>query len=297
MSTRTLLAYLPVAVLLCLQAACEKPPDISFFVLVKSSNYAQDSVGQVTLMNYHFFSEIFLLPGGQVTSASLSPAADPSRVMAYVDQGDTYWVEGGHFESVEELDAAYPNGDFVFNIAMPSVQLEDVVLRLAGEEGGTDIPDPITIYLEQNGETVSPLQIDATQELVVKWSEYSNGTSDPRGVVDDLLFVVVADCHGERIFHTGLPFEGDFLTFRATEVLVEAGTLGTGQPYSAFVEFPHVADSKLIDGVPGFTSFANSTYLDLHTTGPASDPTCPAVRPPMDTGQTDRSERIPPPSG
>ena len=296
MPTRRLLAYLSLAVLLCLQAGCERPKDISFFVLVKSSNYAQDSVGQLTLMNYHFFSEIFLLPGGQVTSASLSPATDPSRVMAYVDQGDTYWVEGGHFESVEELDAAYPNGDFVFNIAVPKVQLEDVVLRLAGEDGQTDIPNPITIYLEQSGETVSPLHIDATQELVVKWSEYSNGTSDPRGVVDDLLFVVIADCHGERIFHTGLPFEGDFLTFRATEVVVEAGTLGTGQPYSAFVEFPHVEDSKIIDGIPGFTSFANSTYLDLHTTGPASDPTCPAVRLPMDTGQTDRSEAIPPPS-
>ena len=297
MRPRTTIAYLGLAILLCLQAGCERPPDISFFVLVKSSNYAQDSVGQLTLMNYHFFSEIFLLPGGQVTSASLSPATDPSRVMEFVDQGDTYWVEGGHFDSVEELDAAYPNGDFVFNLTMPSVQLEDVVLRLAGAEGQTDIPDPITIYLEQDGEMVSPLQIDATKDLVVRWSEYSNGAADPRGVVDDLIFVVVADCHGERIFHTGLPFQGDFLTYRATEVVVEAGTLGTGQPYSGFVEFPRVADSKIVDGIPGFTSFANSTYVDLHTIGPASDPTCPTVRPPMDTGQTDRSERIPPPGG
>ncbi|GAF81886.1 unnamed protein product, partial [marine sediment metagenome] len=175
MAKRQPLSYLGLIFALCLQAACERPPDISFFVLVKSSNYAQDSVGQLTLMNYHFFSEIFLLPGGQVTSASLSPADDPSSVMEYVDQGDTYWVEGGHFDSVEELDAAYPNGDFVFNLTLPSVQLEDVVLRLAGAEGQTDIPDPITIYLEQDGEMVSPLQIDATKDLVVKWSEYSNG--------------------------------------------------------------------------------------------------------------------------
>jgi hypothetical protein len=291
------------ALLTSLVGGCNPPdepapaPDISFFVLVKSSNYAQDSVGQLSLMNYHFFSEIFLLPEGQVTSASLWPADDPSRVMEYVDQGSTYWVEGGHFDSVEQLDAAYPNGDFVFNITMPSVQLENVVLRLAGEDGQTDIPDPITIYLEQGGEPVSPLQIDASRDLVVKWSEYSRGRADPRGVVDDLLFVVIADCHGERIFHTGLPFQGDFLTYRATEVVAEAGTLDTGQPYSAFVEFPVVADSKIVEGIPGFTSFANSTYLDLHTTGPASDPTCPAVRPPMDTGQTDRSERVPPPGG
>ena len=112
-----------------------------------------------------------------------------------------------------------------------------------------------------------------------------------------VIFVVIADCHGERIFHTGLPFQGDFLTYRTREVVVEAGTLGTGQALSAFVEFPIVVDSKIVDGIPGFTSFANSTYLDLHTAGPPSDPTCPAVRPPMDTGQTDRSKRIPPPGG
>lgn len=82
------------------------------------------------------------------------------------------------------------------------------------------------------------------------WGGYSRGRSDPRGVVDDLLFVVIADCHGERIFHTGLPFQGDFLTYPATEVVVEAGSLGTGQPYSAFVEFPHVADSKIIEPSP-----------------------------------------------
>ncbi len=43
-----------------LQAGCAPQSDISFFVLVKSSNYAQDSSGVLTLLNYHFFSEIFL---------------------------------------------------------------------------------------------------------------------------------------------------------------------------------------------------------------------------------------------
>ena len=43
-----------------LQAGCARQSDISFFVLVKSSNYAQDSSGVLTLLNYHFFSEIFL---------------------------------------------------------------------------------------------------------------------------------------------------------------------------------------------------------------------------------------------
>lgn len=43
---------------------CSEQTDISFVVIVKSSNYAQDTEGQLELLNYHFFSEIFLRPGG-----------------------------------------------------------------------------------------------------------------------------------------------------------------------------------------------------------------------------------------
>ena len=64
----------------------------------------------------------------------------------------------------------------------------------------------------------------------------------------------VTDCRGERIFHTGLPFQGEYTTFQTTEMLVEAGVFNPGQPYSAFVEFPHGVDSRVVKGVPGFTS-------------------------------------------
>ena len=108
-----------------------------------------------------------------------------------------------------------------------------------------------------------------------------------------MIFVVVADCHGERVFHTGLPFQGPYLTYRTTEISVPASTLESGHPYSMFVEFPRVVDSRVIRGIPGFTSFATATYLDFLTRGPASDAGCPEVAPPMDTGQTDRGERPP----
>ena len=45
---------------------------VSFFVLVKSSNFAQDSVGELALLNYHFFSEVFLLPEGSLESGFFS---------------------------------------------------------------------------------------------------------------------------------------------------------------------------------------------------------------------------------
>jgi hypothetical protein len=284
-----LLSLAPV-ILALFQAACSEQADISFFVLVKSSNYSQDSLRQLTLLNYHFFSEIFVLPGGRIDSASLSPDGAESKPIPYVDRGGNYYVEGGHFDSLEELDAAHPNGKFVFDIAAPTVRLSQVRLSLAGPGNRTDIPAPITVSLSQAGVPISPQAVDPTEVFIIGWSDYSNGAADPRGIVDDMIFVVVADCHGNRLFHTGLPFEGEYMTFRTIDVLVPAGTLDTGQPYSAFVEFPHVVDSRTVHGVPGFTSYATATYLDLRTGGSVSDPTCPAVPPPMDTGQTDRKE-------
>lgn len=273
-----------------LTAACQSPTqDISFFVLVKSSNYSQDSSGALTLLNYHFFSEIFLEDGGAISSAMLQRDG-AAGAWPYEDRGSNHYFEGGHFDTVEGADSAYPNGAFTFDIETPSGRLRDVSLTLAGPGGETDIPAPITISLLQSGNEIAPMAVDPALDLTVRWSEYSNGTSDPRGIVDDMIFVVVADCHGERIFHTGLPFQGDYTSFRETEVTVLAESLSSGAAYSTFVEFPHVADSRVVKGVPGFTSFATATYLDLHTTGPQSDQTCPEQRPPMDTGQTDRMD-------
>lgn len=275
--------------LLVALASCASGSDVSFFVLVKSSNWAQDSAGKLTLLNYHFFSEIFVARGGGIVSAVLRPQQGSSAPLPYEDRGENWYVEGGHFDSVAQLDAAYPNGSFAFDIEMSRGRIQDAVLQLEGPGGRTDLPAPIHISLVQEGSEVSPLQIDPALALQVRWSEYSNGATDPRSVVDDMIFVVIADCHGERLFHTGLPFAGEYLTFRATELEVAAGTLAPGRPYSAFVEFPHVVDSRIVDGVPGFTSYATATYLDLRTSGPADDASCPEVAPPMDTGQTDRA--------
>ena len=248
-----------------LAVGCSPQSDISFVVLVKSSNYAQDAEGRLGLLNYHFFSEIFLRPEGRLISATLTRADSPSEPLEYVSRGDNYYFEGGHFDSREEVDRARPNGSYVFNITTPTVRLRDFELQLEGPFGATQIPDPITISLWQDDVRVHPLSVDPDKDLVFRWSEYSSGAEDPRGIVDDMIFLVVADCQGERIFHTGLPFQGEYTTFRTTEMRVEAGTLRPGQPYSSFVEFPHVVDSWIERGVPGFTSYATATYLDLRT--------------------------------
>jgi len=271
-------------------AGCSEQTDISFVVIVKSSNYAQDSEGRLELLNYHFFSEIFLRPGGSLSTATLTRSSSPRDTMRYESRETNHYFEGGHFDSVEEADRAHPNGEYRVSIDAPTVTVRDLRLGLEGPGGATDIPDPIRVSLVQDGADVHPFSVDPTRDLVVRWSGYSNGAADPRGIVDDMIFLVVANCQGERIFHTGLPFQGEYTTYRTTEMLIESGALDPGQPYSAFVEFPHVVDSRIEQGVPAFTSYATATYLDLRTTGPRSDQACPDSPPPMDTGQTDRMD-------
>jgi hypothetical protein len=259
---------------------------VRFFVVVKSSNYSQKSDGELKLLNFHFFSEVFPAPGSEVHGALMSRNFD--REKSYEKKNDTLYIEGGHFPSLAALDAAYPNDTYRVTIDDQSTEVANGTLDFRGDGGVTDIPEPIHISIAQEGRTVAPTDIESSKPTTIRWNRFSNGQSDPRGIVDDMIFVVIQDCRGRNVFHTGLPFEGKYLRHEASEVQVPAHLLKAGQPYSMFVEMPHVVDSTRAHGIPGFASFATATYLDLRTLGIASAE-CPAVLPPMDTGQTDRS--------
>ncbi|MDG1709312.1 MAG: hypothetical protein P8H03_11155 [Emcibacteraceae bacterium] len=264
--------------------------DVSFYVMVKSANYSQSADDSLTFLNNHMFSEIFFNEGKDIKGATLIRDEDPDTVMPFEKRDHDYYFEGGHFDSVAELDATYPNGNYTFNIELND-RIVNATMNIEGPNGRTDIPDPITITFHQDGAKVPSSEIDADKQLTIRWTDYSNGRNDPKGIVDDMIFVVMADCYGERITHTGLPFSGEEYTkWDATEVVVEADFLKTGHPYSIFVEFPHVVDSSNIMGVAGFTSFATATYMDLVTQGPDTSANCPATKVPMDTGQTDRMD-------
>ncbi len=287
MKWKTLIAFL--ALVVCANGETNADRDIQFFVLVKSSNYAQAADGSLTLLNYHFFSEVFPFPDGEITAAVLRREGTEPAVFEYEDRGEKFYYEGGHFETVEGADARHPNGLYSFDITTGNDGVIHAQLSLAGPDGETDIPAPVRISLSQGGQDISPIEIDPEKNLDIRWSDYSNGRDDPRGIVDDMIFVVVADCHGERLFHTGLPFgEKPNMHHAVRQVMVQAGLLRPGEPYSMFVEFPHVVDSVMAGKTPGFTSFATATYLDMKTSGVAVGE-CPARPPPMDTGQTDRT--------
>ena len=272
-------------------ASSSENNDLWFFVLVKSNNYSQDQDGNLKLLNFHFFSELFGKEHGLIESGRLTRTGGNGEAFVYEDRGETFYYEGGHYNTVEAVDAAHPNGEYQFDISLASGKNVSTSMTLAGPAGKTDIPAPIEISFFQNGKKANQKSIDPTLPLRVTWSPYSNGRADVNGIVDDMIFVVFQSCQGERVYHTGLPFkEADYTKYDVTELTVPANSFKSGQTYALFVEFPHVVDSKITNGIPGFTSYATATYTDIDTTGETEADSCPDEIPPLDTGQTDRMD-------
>jgi hypothetical protein len=271
-------------ILLALLASAASPREhVSFVVLGKTTNHRQAKGADLALLNYHFFAEIFLRENGRVSEASIQ-FPDGSR-QAFEDRGSLLELHGGRFEVGAELDRSYPAGEYRLDFRTPGGDVEGRVFPVRGSR----IPAPPRITLLQDGMSVR--SVDPAKDLVVTWSEFASAHPDPNGILDPLVFVVIGNCRGERVVHSGRPFEGTpFLTYRAREHRVPAGTLSPGEPHQMFVEHAAV-DTSEEDEVLGLVTYASTTFLDFETRGAPAGPPCPEEMVPFDGGQTDRRRR------
>jgi hypothetical protein len=261
---------------------------VSFLVMGKTTNHRESSSGELKLLNYHFFAEIFPKKPGEVTNATLAfPDGD---VRPFEDLGTVLEVHGERVDDERALDALYPNGDYLFRFATPSGTVAGWPVRVrATDEQRSKIPPPPRITLLQDGAPVSPAAVDPSRDVTVRWSPFESGRSDERGILDDLVFVVLGNCRGEKTVHSGRPFEGTpFLTYRTKEYVFPREELVPGEPHQMSVEHA-VVDASRRDGIVGLVTYASTTFLDFRTTGVSPGPPCPAVMPRIDAGQTDRN--------
>jgi len=261
---------------------------VTFLVMGKTTNHRQSADGAMSLLNYHFFAEIFVKEGGSVADASLGFPDGKSQ--PFEDLGFVQEVHGGRYHEEAELDRLYPNGDYTFRFDTPSATLDGRVLGVRGTGGGQSrIPAAVRITLRQDGRDVSPNAVDPGKDLEVTWNAFVTGESDPNGIVDDLIFAVVGDCHGEKTVHSGRPFEGtSYLTYTTRNYVVPAEKLSPSESHQLFVEHAKV-DTTTEDGIVGLVTYAATTFLDFRTTGVVSACPCPPSMPKMDQGQTDRN--------
>jgi hypothetical protein len=265
-----------------------QPEHVSFLVMGKTTNHRQ-LPREMKLLNYHFFAEIFVRERGRVTNASLSfPNGD---VRKFDDLGYVLELHGGRYGDEETLDRNYPKGDYTFRYDTPSGAVDGRVLKVrATGQGRSRIPAPPRITLLQGGREVQPDSVDPDRDLIVTWSDFRDAGSDENGILDDLVFVVLGNCHGEKTVHSGRPFEGTpFLTYETKEYVIPAEKLTRGEPHQMFVEHA-VVDTSREDDVVGLVTYASTTFLDFRTTGEPAGARCPADMPKIDQGQTDRKD-------
>ena len=104
--------------------------------------------------------------------------------------------------------------------------------------------------------------------------------------MDDLLFVIMADCDGLRRAHSGRPYENTpYLTYADKSFVIKARQLVPENVYQLSVEHA-VLDTSMQHEVVAFATFASTTFLDIRTTGKAEPGTaCHAIRKQFDAGQ------------
>jgi hypothetical protein len=263
--------------------------DITFLVAGKTSNHRQQADGSTAVLNYHFFAEIFLKEGGVVAPASLLTPLSAGQAVAFTDSGYALEVHGGRYKTEQELEAAYPDGNYAFNYTSPSTGAVSQPVHLANPNaGGSGLPAAPRIKLSQNGKSVNPDAIDPDVDLRVSWSQFTAGSADPLAIMDDLLFVIMGDCDGVRRAHSGRPFENTpYLTYADTHFDIQAEQLLPENVYQLSVEHA-VLDTTREHEVTAFATFATTTFLDIKTTGTApAGKACLKICKPFDAGQKD----------
>ncbi len=263
--------------------------DITFVVVGKTGNFRQSAVGTVSALNYHFFAEIFIQENGRIKQAALLTPDNPFEGIAFSDSGYALEMHGGRYPNEIELEHHYPDGNYIFRYDTPSTGLLEQPIALANSASDSSrLPDAPHIILSQNGKLISPHLIQADLPLTVTWSTFEQGNQDPLGIVNDLVFVIMGDCHGNRISHSGRPFENaPYLDYAATEFIIPAEHLLAENAYQLSVEHA-IVDTTITKGVPGIATFATTTFLDIMTLGRASgEAACPEILKNFDAGQTD----------
>lgn len=206
--------------------------DVTFFGAGKVARYQQQSDGSLENIGPLFFAEIFIAADGEVTDASIQfpqPAGDVRKLLYRHSEsdeiGDVMYLSG-NADTVDELDRNFPPAEYVFNFTTGGGK----VINHAVSFNDRNFSKQPVIIFRQNEQTIATDQVDPTVDLVITWPPFTEGRADANGVLDDLIFVAIDSCTVEDIVHSGRPFEkDDYLTFRATEYVVSAGTLLPGQ--------------------------------------------------------------------
>ena len=235
-----------------------------------------------------FFSEIFLTGGGDAERAFLEfpdgerVAFRDMREAGGGDRDNLLLVSGeDRFDSIDGLQARYPDGRYTVSFDTPSGEVSNGELRFQRRP----LPAPPIVSVSQRSKANCAKLAPGTP-TTVRWQPFTEGRGDPNGILDDLVFVILADEAGHRVAHSGRPFSGDaYLTYADNHFVIDGDVLKPNARYTLSVEHALLDDTVRHGSVPAFTTRAVTTKLTLQTSGRDAEG-CSAAVPSLDSQVT-----------
>lgn len=241
-------------------------PDVSFFVVGKSTLHQQDAQGKLGATGYYLFSEVFLNDGGQAQSAKMTfPGGE---IMEFAKSGAALRIKRRDFATQAALDQAFPDGTYTFEISARAGRIAPFAVNLKPRRSASPFPTPLRIAFQQAGKPVMQDRINPKLDLVITWTPFATGQADAGGVLGDVSFVIMSDCAGGSVARSELPFKATpALSYADREFRVPAERLAPASVYKLHVENAELVDVKNRDGVVGLATFPTVTNTVLSTIG------------------------------
>ena len=261
-----------------------------YVVMGKSINTRQSPDGGLALLNTVFFAEIFVTPGGTVTNGFIKGPGDAAEGLDF-PEANIQFLAGERAFSIEALTERFPDTTFHFNFDTPDGNVRNLAATFRRDAGEMRNPGPIQVTLQQDGAIADPGKIDPDKDLTISWTPFEKGARDPRGIAEDMIYVMMGDCMGTETVHSGHAIsDAHALTYEADHFVVDAGKLFPGQPFQLEVEHSNM-DTDIQQGIEVIVTYAATTFLDIRTTGlDSQNRSCPESPFAMDGGQTDRRQ-------
>ena len=254
----------------------------------KYVTYTQDHHGQLQATDFHLLAEVIYADRSTIRNVEsvlyLKGRATP---LASFDEHDPFAFTNGLFytrksksyDDLAALEAAHPaSGHYVWEIHGPGGDIQLAPIRIGGPELRTRIPDPSPIYLSQSGQPVTDFNsIDPDTSLAIGWDPFTIGAPLEGSNWDDLVFVLVNDCHGKVVYTSGAPEDEDgFADFSVTSAEMPAQSLEPGMDYVVFISQVNYVDANVSHGIEQLAANSFAVELEISSAG-RIDParTCP----------------------
>jgi hypothetical protein len=247
------------------QTGCDStdPTESSSFGFLKLANHLQTGAGVAgnDPTNAAFlsaFNRIPDSPGRAALEFPADPAPKPHQLKFFGANlaGEFLIVP---FNSQAELDAAYPAGQYDFQLrdkVAPITVLEHVVLNLTAD------PYPLAPHFANYAAAQG---IDTNTDFSLNWDAFAGAIANNAGIS-----LTVEDDQGKTVLSLPDSCDNKPLAVTDTHAVIPKGLLAAGKTYMATLSFLHLNDSgKLMPGTSskGIAAVGQSTRMTLKAGG------------------------------